>query len=204
MGMFGDFNVKLLDSSDGLFETFCGLLESFRLYNVTISPTRAVSGKMLDLFLVSNKSEVIDFFQMPLFLACRQQRPAVDEVERRVRSFRNIDLSGLLEVASGLYWNAVRFISDLDSKVDYLYGLLSELIVVFAPVPVRTVKVRRSNSLSGIRHWMDSDVEQAVAERNHAYGTWRGNVNSVKGNRNWLALADRRRIGCTPFWFCVN
>jgi hypothetical protein len=196
MGMFGDFNVKLLDSSDGLFETFCGLLESFRLYNVTISPTRAVSGKMLDLFLVSNKSEVVDFVQMPLFLACRQQRPAVDKVERRVRSFRNIDLSGLLEVASGL------IISDLDSKVDYLYGLLSELIVVFAPV--RTVKVGRSNSLSGIRHWMDSDVKQAVAERNHAYRTWRGNVNRVKGNRIWLALADRRRIGCTPFWFCVN
>jgi hypothetical protein len=120
--------------------------------------------------LVSNKSKVVDFFQQPfarsdhdmLFLACRQQRPAVGVVERHARRFKNIDLSGLLELASGLDWNAVRFISDLDGKVDYLYGLLSELIDVFAPV--RTVKVERSNYLSGIRHWMDSDVGQAVAE----------------------------------------
>jgi hypothetical protein len=60
--LFGDFNVNLLDSSDGLFETLCGFLESFRLYNVPISPTRAASGKLLDLFLVANKSEVVDFF----------------------------------------------------------------------------------------------------------------------------------------------
>jgi hypothetical protein len=59
----------------------------------------------------------------------------------------------------------VWFISDVDSKVDYLHGLLSELIDDFAPV--HTVKVGRSNSLSGIRYWMDNDVEQAVVERNH-------------------------------------
>jgi hypothetical protein len=37
-------------------------------------------------------------------------------------------------------------------------------------------------------------VERVVAERNRAYEIWRGNVNRVKGDRNWLALADRRRI----------
>jgi hypothetical protein len=69
-----------------------------------------------------------------LFLACRQQRPTVGVVERHVRRFRNIDLSDLLDVTSGLYWNAVRFILDLDGTVEYLYGLLSELIDVFAPM----------------------------------------------------------------------
>jgi hypothetical protein len=165
--LIGDFNMNLLDSSDCLFKTFCGFLESFWLYNVT---TRVVSGKLLDFFLVSDKSEVVDFFQMPLswsdhdmlFLVCRQQRPAVGVVERHVRSFRNIDLSNLLEVGSELDWNAVPFISDSDGKVEYLCGLLSELIDVFAPVS--TVKVGRSNSFSRIRHWMDSTVEQAVAE----------------------------------------
>jgi hypothetical protein len=52
----------------------------------------------------------------------------------------------------------------------------------------------RSNSLSGIRYCMDSDVEQAIAERNRAYEIWHGNVNRVKGDRNWLVFADRRRI----------
>jgi hypothetical protein len=95
-------------------------------------------------------------------------------------------------VTSGLDWNAVWFISDLGSKVDYLYDLLSELIDIFAPV--RTVKVGRSGSLLGIRDWMDSDVEQAVAERNLPYEIRRGDMNRVKGYRNWLAFADRRRI----------
>jgi hypothetical protein len=48
--------------------------------------------------------------------------------------------------------------------------------------------VGRSNSLSGIRHWMDSDVERA--ER--AFEIWRGNVNRVKGVCNWLVFKDRR------------
>jgi hypothetical protein len=50
--------------------------------------------------------------------------------------------------------------------------------------PVRTVKVERSGSLSGIRHWMNSDVEQAVAERNRAYEIRHENINRVKGNRH--------------------
>jgi hypothetical protein len=92
-------------------------------------------------------------------------------------------------VASRLDWKPVRFISDLNGKVEYLYSLLSELIDVFAPMQctVHTFKVGRSNSLSGIKHWMDNDVEQAVAERNRAYDVWRGNMNRVKGDR-------RRRI----------
>jgi hypothetical protein len=73
-----------------------------------------------------------------------------------------------------------------------LCGLLSELIDVFAPVS--TVKVGRSSSLSIIRHLMYSAVEQAVAEQNRAYEIWRGNMNRVKGDRNWLAFADRRKI----------
>jgi hypothetical protein len=55
--------------------------------------------------------------------------------------FRNIGLSGLLE--------------PLD-----LIGLRFGSYRIW-----RTVKVGRSNSLFGIRHWMDSDVEHAVAER---------------------------------------
>jgi hypothetical protein len=102
-----------------------------------------------------------------LILACRQQRPTVGVVEKHVRSFRNIKLSELLEVATGLDWNAVRFISDSDTKVDYLHGLLNGMIDDSASM--RTVKVKMSNSLSG----MDSDVEQ-----NRAYEIWHRNVNS--------------------------
>jgi hypothetical protein len=102
-----------------------------------------------------------------LILACRQQRPTVGVVEKHVRSFRNIKLSELLEVATGLDWNAVRFISDSDTKVDYLHGLLNGMIDDSASM--RTVKVKMSNSLSG----MDKDVEQ-----NRAYEIWHRNVNS--------------------------
>jgi hypothetical protein len=33
-----------------------------------------------------------------------------------------------------------------------------------------------------------------VGDRNRAYAIWRGNVNRVKGDRNWLVFVDRRRI----------
>jgi hypothetical protein len=36
----------------------------FKLCNVAISPTRGASGKLLDLFLVSNPNDVDDFHQI--------------------------------------------------------------------------------------------------------------------------------------------
>jgi hypothetical protein len=120
-----------------------------------------------------------------LFLACRQQRPAVGVVERHVHSFKNIDLSSLLDMASEVDWNAVRFISDLDSKVDYLYVLLSELIDVFAPgAPSRW---------EGRILCRESDIGWIGRDSRYSHSHWRGNVNRVKGDRNWLAFADRRR-----------
>jgi hypothetical protein len=119
-----------------------------------------------------------------LFLACRQQRPAVGVVERHVRSFRNIDLFDLLE------------------PLDLIGTRFSSYRIW------RTVKVGRSNSLSGIRHWMDSDVEQAVSERIvHMKLAWECEQGQ---GRNWLAFAEGCRIAKSlldarpPFCFCVN
>jgi hypothetical protein len=74
-----DFNVDLLDPGHVLFEPFSDLLETFMLHNVAILPTRRVSGKLLDLFLVSVPACVNDFYQMTVpwsdhdmfFLSCR-------------------------------------------------------------------------------------------------------------------------------------
>jgi hypothetical protein len=93
-------------------------------------------------------------------------------------------------VASRLHCKAVRFISDLDSKVDYLYGLLSELIDFFCSSAHRQSRkvgfFVGNQTLDGYRY----RFEQAVAERNRAYEIWRGNVNKIKGDRNWLAFAE--------------
>jgi hypothetical protein len=67
-------------------------------------------------------------------------------------------------VASGLYWNAVRFISDLDSNGLFVWSFKRTDRCFCAKV-----KVGRSNSLLRIRHWMGSDLQRAVAERNRAY-----------------------------------
>jgi hypothetical protein len=65
-----------------------------------------------------------------LFLGCRKQRPAAGIFERHVRSFRNIDLSDLLEVASGLDWSAVRFISDfISDKIGRFWSSLNSIVV---------------------------------------------------------------------------
>jgi hypothetical protein len=51
--ILGDFNDDLLDPGHVLFEPFSDLLETFMLHNVAILLTSRVSGKLLDLFLVS-------------------------------------------------------------------------------------------------------------------------------------------------------
>jgi hypothetical protein len=62
--LLGDFNVDLLDSDHFLFPRFLDFLEMFMLCNVAIFPTRGASGKLLDLFLVSNPNDVGDFHQI--------------------------------------------------------------------------------------------------------------------------------------------
>jgi hypothetical protein len=54
----------LLDPGHVLFEPFSDLLETFMLHNGAILPTRRVSGKHLDLFLVSVPACVNNFYQM--------------------------------------------------------------------------------------------------------------------------------------------
>jgi hypothetical protein len=54
-------NVDLLDPGHVLFESFSDLLETFMLHNVAILPTRRVSGKLLDLFMVSVPACVNDY-----------------------------------------------------------------------------------------------------------------------------------------------
>jgi hypothetical protein len=56
-----DFNVDLLDPGHVLFVPFSDLLKTFMLHNVAILPTRRVTGKLLDLFLVSVPVCVNDF-----------------------------------------------------------------------------------------------------------------------------------------------
>jgi hypothetical protein len=79
----GDFNAELLDPGHVLFALFFDLLETFMLHDVAIFPTRRVSGKLLDLFLVSVPAGVNDFYQVTvswsdhnmLLLSCRLERP---------------------------------------------------------------------------------------------------------------------------------
>jgi hypothetical protein len=61
--ILGDFNVDLLDPGHVLFMPFSNLLETFMLHNVAILPTRRVSDKLLDLFLVSVPADVNDCYQ---------------------------------------------------------------------------------------------------------------------------------------------
>jgi hypothetical protein len=64
--LLGDFNVDLLDPGNSLFPRFLDFLEMLMWLcgNVAIFSTRGVSGKLLDLFLVSNPNNVGDFHQI--------------------------------------------------------------------------------------------------------------------------------------------
>jgi hypothetical protein len=62
--ILGDFNIDFLYPGPVLFEPFSDLLKTFMLHNSAILLTRRVSGKFLDLFLVSVSADVNDFYQM--------------------------------------------------------------------------------------------------------------------------------------------
>jgi hypothetical protein len=100
----GDFNSELLDPGHVLFASFSDLLETFMLHNVAIFPTRRVSGKLLDLFLVSVPAGVNDFYQVTvtwsehdlLFLTCRLERPREVAKFYSIRRFRDVSQSKLV------------------------------------------------------------------------------------------------------------
>jgi hypothetical protein len=48
--LLGDFNIDLLDPSGFVYTPFGDILVFFMLYNVSILPTREISGKLLDFF----------------------------------------------------------------------------------------------------------------------------------------------------------
>jgi hypothetical protein len=173
--ILGDFNVDLPDLGHVLFEPFSDLLEIFMLHNFAILPTRRVSGKLLDLFLMSVPAGVNDFYQMTvpwsdhdvLFLSCRLERPREVAEFYSIRGFRDVDQSEL--VAAWL-------------MVDLFYSMLFYLMYTFAPKRL----VRAGDDMSGVHNWLDDRVELAIRLRNDSYDIWSGNVNRVRGDCLWV------------------
>jgi hypothetical protein len=96
----------LLDPGHSLFPRFLEL---------AIFPTRGASGKLLDLFLISNPNDVRDFLQIAvpwsdhdmIFLSCCFERSRVATLYKNIRSFRDIIEMGCLEPL--LLWTRVQF-----------------------------------------------------------------------------------------------
>jgi hypothetical protein len=65
----------------------------FMLFNVAIFLTRGASGKLLDLFLVSNPNDEGDHDM--IFLSGCFERSRVATLYKSIRSFRDIDRHGL-------------------------------------------------------------------------------------------------------------
>jgi hypothetical protein len=52
--------------------------------------------------------------------------------------------------------------------------------------PMRMVKVRDGDDMSGIQNWLDGNFERAMKERDESYNVWHDNVNRVRKDRFWL------------------
>jgi hypothetical protein len=129
--LLGDFNVDLLDPGHSLYPRFLDFLEMFMLCNVAVLQTRGASGKLLDLFLVSNPHDVGDDM---IFLSCCFERSRVATLYKSIRSFRDIERNGLLEAAASLVWSAVWLMAGLNEKVECFYTMLNFLLDTFVPV----------------------------------------------------------------------
>jgi Reverse transcriptase (RNA-dependent DNA polymerase) len=199
--MFGDFNVDLLDDNDPLYGSFTNILNTFMLYNVSLRPTRLVSGKLLDLFLTTDPESVLDYYQHDvcwsdhdmIFMSVNAVTPTAHTVARQVRGFKNIDQNKLTAAASVLDWTQVLHIPGINNKLDIFYNYLNELLDNFAPL--KTIKSKNTN-LNDIAHWCDDTVEEAINARNTAYKIWRSNIHRIKDDRdrNWRDFREKRRL----------
>jgi hypothetical protein len=198
--LLGDFNIDLLDPEHVLFAQLKSLLETYMLHNVSILPTRPVSNKLLDLFLVSSPNFVHDFHQtfIPwsdhdmIFLSCLFRRQKAAVISKSVRIFRNLDPEEVLTAAVSLDWRSVWFFASVNEKIDCFYSLLFQLLEFFAPL--RQIKVKEKEDLHGVSNWFDDEVEQAIRERDEAYSVWHGNINRVRNDNLWLEYVIKRRI----------
>jgi hypothetical protein len=111
--------IDLLDPGQSLFPRFLDFLEMFMLCNVAIFPTKRASGKLLDLFLVSNPNDVGDFHQIAvlrsnhhmIFLSCCYRRSRVATLYKRIR---DIAQDGLLLWTGVAVW----FMAGVNEKVE--------------------------------------------------------------------------------------
>jgi hypothetical protein len=154
------------------------------LCNVAIFMTRGASGKLLDLFLVSNPNDVGDFYQIDvpwsyhdmIFLSCYFERSRGATMYKSKRSVRDIDRDGLLGAAASLDWSAVWFMAN--EKVECFYTILNFRLDTF--VPVLRIKVTERDGLCSVRNWF------AVNKKDASYKVWHNNINRVRGDRLWI------------------
>jgi hypothetical protein len=199
--LFGDFNIDLLDPEGLLHESFVDLLNIFMLYNVSLQPTRQVSGKLLDLFLTTDGPSVSDFYQLNLswsdhdmiFMSIDVIALQAGTIVKKVRNFKNIVQSELLEAAVLLDWESIPFVSGLNAKIEVLYTFLNHLLDVFAPI--KYVKKKKPvGCVNGFENWFNEECQIAVDARNAAYKVWHDNINKLKGDNNWKFFTEKRRV----------
>jgi hypothetical protein len=114
------------------------------LYNVSTAPTMTVSGELLDLFLVSRTDIVSGFYQVSV----RWSNHDVLRFFRSVSSGHGALRSSMVSGVSVLLlhcWTGRLFDLWLG------YSMLYYLMETFAPM--RMVKVRDGDDMSGVRNW---------------------------------------------------
>ncbi len=196
--LFGDFNIDILDKNSVLYDPFVEILNMFMLYNVSNKPTRQASGKLLDLFLTSNSS-VAGFHQLEvtwsdhdmIFMSVNVKTFQSQPILRKIRNFKKITQSDLLESAVLLDWELIKSVAGVNVKVEILYEYLNKLLNKFAPI--KSIKINQTECINSIEHWCNDQVKNAIVIRNKAYRVWHNNINRRKGDRNWIFYILKRK-----------
>jgi len=169
--LLGDFNVNLLTTGDSLFNSFSAILSIFMLYNVSVAPTRAASGTLLDLFLISNPTTLHNFYQTnvdwsdhdAIFLSCDINKCGLSLTNKWIRNFKSIDESNFLSFAAQLDWSSIMYVSGVNEKIEQFYVFLRLLLDTFAPK--KLIKFQENKSLNDVENWITDDILQKIDER---------------------------------------
>jgi hypothetical protein len=128
----GTFEILILICWNPVILCFQGFWISWRCLCYAMWLFFRASGKLLELFLVSNPNDVGDFHQIAVLWSdhdmilpsCCFKRSRVATLYKSIRSFKNIDRDRLLGAAASLDCSAVWFMVGVNENVECFYTML--------------------------------------------------------------------------------
>jgi hypothetical protein len=185
--IMGDFNTNLSPQNSSFeAQQLRNIFQSLGLTYLPLNPTfhTASSASLLDLIVVPDSDQVLNFGQVPVpgishhdlvYVSLQIHSPKPKSQTIRHRNFRSFNEDDFLSDASSMPWNDIVNCPSIDQKINSFNSLITSLYDRHAPYKY----VRSKNKPSP---WMNDEIRALMSQRDTAYRKFRKNK-SLEGMR---------------------